>query len=140
MRLLVTGSRQWINQAQLYDELDHARDGWVAEQLQATAEPDLDGFIVVHGGAPGADTLAGQWTHDRRTLSQPPVQEVHPANWKMGPIAGNVRNHEMVILGADLVIGFLVPSAANRGTRHCLAEAKTWLGFKGVPIKEIWEE
>lgn len=136
MRVLVTGSRQWLSQSQLYNELDEALVSWMRS---GSEEP----FVVVHGGAAGADETAGRWVHDRRGLApNAPTVEVHPANWNRHgrSLAGNIRNHEMVILGADLVLAFLVPGAANRGTRHCISEAKTWLGFKGVPIKEIWEE
>jgi hypothetical protein len=136
MRVLVTGSRQFTDQSIVYEHLDEAYREWFVNDFPYDGGAD---FIVVHGGATGADALAGQWVQDRRSLAVPPSMEVHPANWrKHGRQAGPIRNHHMVSLGADLVLAFFWPGAANVGTRHCVQEARTWLEFKGTAIKEVW--
>lgn len=133
MRVLVTGSRQFESQEIIYSELNLAYLQWCKDL------DDQDGFVVVHGNAPGADTLAAQWCHDNRDLTLPPSQESHPANWsRYGNRAGTVRNMEMIQLGADLVLAFFQPGAKNVGTRHCVTEAKRWLEHRGTIIKEIW--
>lgn len=129
MRVLVTGSRQFLDQGTLYAELDRLL-------VLAAAEGQAE-FIVVQGGAPGADTLAGQWVHDRRSESLlRPESEVHPAEWNRygRHLAGGIRNAKMVGLGADLVLAFFQPGAENKGTTNCATQAK----LAGLTVKEIW--
>lgn len=134
MRVLVAGSRQATAIAPIYRELTELFQAWLEN-------PEInhdEGFTVVHGGAPGADTIAGQWAWDNRGTGMISV-EVHLADWRQhGNIAGNIRNHEMVRLSADVVLGFPQAGAANRGTHHCLEEAKRWLGHTDTIIKETW--
>jgi hypothetical protein len=91
--------------------------------------------ILVHGAAPGADTMAAEiWTRGGLSV------EAHPADWdrpcdtscyhrpreKNGrsycPLAGHYRNQHMVDLGADLLLAFPMPG--SRGTWDCLRRAK----------------
>lgn len=130
MRVLVTGSRQLLDQGRVYRELDIL---FLTAQKNGDAE-----FIVVHGGAPGADSLAGQWVHDNRgekPLS--PQIEVHPAEWNRygRHLAGGIRNAKMVGLGADIVLAFFQPGAENRGTTNCANQAR----LAGLRVKEVWE-
>lgn len=129
MRVLVTGSRQMLDQARVYRELD---------DLFAMAMEDGDAeFIVVHGAAPGADSLAGQWVFDRRHNGPVhPQVEVHAAEWnRYGKLAGGIRNAKMVGLGATVVLAFFQPGAQNVGTRNCVAQAR----LAGLDVKETWE-
>ena len=130
MRVLVTGSRQVTEQAIVYDALNKVYQGW-----KATREPS-EAFIIIHGSAPGADTLANQWAWDMRQHGV--VVEVHPADWRKGPYAGHQRNFEMVNAGADLVIAFYQTGARNAGTMNCVDVAKRLLGIKVKAIEEIW--
>jgi hypothetical protein len=59
--------------------------------------------VIIHGAAPGADTLAGQWAADKGI----PV-EAFPADWeKHGRAAGPIRNKQMLDDGKpDLVVAF----------------------------------
>lgn len=71
--------------------------------------------VLVHGGAPGADSQCGEWwdMHDR------PV-EVHPADWDQhGKTAGPLRNQEMVDSGLDLLLVF----PGGRGTEDMRTRA-----------------
>lgn len=129
MRLLVTGSRQIIDQRRVYPVLDRVFAQWLLLR-----EPGP--FTVVHGSAPGADTLANTWVWDHRSDPFPPMVEPHPANWaRYGKLAGHIRNQEMVDLGADLVLAFFQPGAENRGTQNCVTAAR----LKGLKIEELWD-
>lgn len=59
--------------------------------------------LLIHGGAVGADQLAGQWAMERLI----PVC-VFPANWlNQGRGAGPIRNKAMITWGRpDLVVAF----------------------------------
>lgn len=128
MRVLVTGSRQASDQTPIYRELDALWERWWPNATHP------DEFMVIHGGAPGADTLAGQWCHDRR--DRPGIaQEVHPAQWGLyGSHAGGIRNQIMVNAGADIVLAFFRTGAKNAGTRNCVTTAR----LAGLDVQEFW--
>ena len=106
-RVLITGSRDW-------DDTDEIL--WALRQ----AAEDLGGpFVLVHGGARGADSIAGEM----QLLQGWPV-EVHEADWsRWGKRAGYVRNAEMVRLGADLCLAFI--KAQSRGATMCAQLAQS---------------
>ena len=73
---------------------------------------------VVHGDAPGADTLAKQVAEEYGMQV-----EAHPADWrKHGKAAGPLRNQRMVALGADICLAF--PEPGSRGTLDCMRRAE----------------
>jgi len=111
MRILVTGSREWSNQA----AIDYAL-------ALAFAGEDT---VIVHGDCPtGADRLAKEWA-ERFGIQQ----EAHPADWEThGKAAGPKRNQEMVDLGADVCLAF--PLGESRGTRDCMRRASE----AGIPV------
>jgi len=102
--------------------------------LLAAARPlDPSGqaeITLVHGGAPGADYLAGE------VASALGWQvEVHPAHWGLyGKAAGPLRNQRMVDLGADICVAF--PIATSRGTYDCMKRARS----AGIPVTVYDEE
>lgn len=117
LRVLVTGSRFWENAQRMLDVL----------QVVFKSDPDA---LLVHGGAPGADHLAG-----RLWRAMGGRDEIHEANWRLhGKAAGPIRNTLMVKKGADLCIAFRTHTQ-NRGTEHCVALAKR----AGIPVLEVWE-
>ena len=126
MRLLVTGSREWADDAKMHDHL-------------LTAAVEAGGYMegpdpitLIHGGCPrGADAMADVMAQVFGWLI-----EVHLADWRMGKQAGHWRNQHMVNLGADLCLAFFVHGAANRGTSDCVARANE----AGIPIIEIWTQ
>jgi YspA, cpYpsA-related SLOG family len=78
-------------------------------------------FTLVHGACPtGTDHWADEW--GRNTVGV--TVERHPADWKMGRQAGHWRNQHMINLGADVVVAFRWPGAANRGTDDCIRRAR----------------
>jgi hypothetical protein len=135
MRVLVTGSRQILSEHRVYPHLDEAYQGWRDAWSIGEIQRSEMSFTVIHGGAAGADSLAGQWCDDRRSLDIPPQLEVHPAKWgTYGKLAGHIRNAEMVAAGADLVLAFFQPGAENRGTQNCVTTAK----LRGLFVREFW--
>lgn len=105
MKVLVCGSRDWDD----YDAVHGALASLVAERGQ---------FVVMHGGARGADRLAGS-AAARLGLE---VRE-YPANWKRhGRRAGYLRNEEMLAACPDLVVAF--HKDGSRGTAHMISVAR----------------
>lgn len=80
---------------------------------------------VIHGGAPGADTLADEWALSRG------VQAIRcPANWdKHGKSAGPIRNRRM----AELLPDWLYAFPGGRGTANMIATAKE----RGIDVMEV---
>ena len=71
--------------------------------LLARKLSDLDIALLIHGGARGADSMAGNWAQAMGI----PVQ-VYPALWHLdGKAAGPIRNSRMLADSKpDLVIAF----------------------------------
>lgn len=117
IRILVTGSRNWSDADAIRDELAN----WLHFRFGEDPPPPV---TLVHGGARGADRLAGQIAREYGW-----TVEVHPADWeRYGRSAGHRRNAEMVAAGADVVLAF--PLGASRGTRGCVAAAAK----AGIPV------
>lgn len=95
-------------------------------------------MTVVHGGAIGADHLAGWLT----SLVDNAHTEVHPALWNRDEkggydrAAGPKRNERMVDSGVDMCLAFFKNGASNRGTKHCSDLARK----KGVEVMEVWSD
>jgi hypothetical protein len=113
-RILVTGSRTWTNRTVIQSAL---RQAWM--DLGANHH-----CVLVSGHCPdGADAIAEAWW----AQSGMPVER-HPANWlQYGASAGPRRNKEMVDLGADICLAFMV--GQSKGTAGTIALAKA----AGIP-------
>ena len=105
MRVLVCGGR------------DFTAKQWMFQQLNACNHERGPFSVVIHGGARGADTLAGEWA-DAHGF---PVR-VYRADWKLnGKAAGPIRNKIMLDHGKpDLVIAF----HGGRGTDDMIKRAR----------------
>lgn len=104
MRVLVCGSREYDNW------------GYIQQQLDSlTVKIDT----IIHGAAPGVDSLAGVWAR-RNNITE----EAYPAQWeKHGKAAGPIRNKQMLDEGKpDLVVAFL--SEKSKGTRNMIEQSK----------------
>lgn len=120
LRILITGSRYFTNRHMVRAAITQA----IAD-LNTTAEH----ITVVHGAAPGADSLADSVARELGC-----AVESHPADWKKyGRAAGPIRNNYMVSLGAQLVLAF--PLGASPGTRGCIRTAEQ----AGIPVRIITE-
>ena len=104
MKILVTGGRDFSNYAKLSEVLDEV-DGQAAITC------------VVHGGARGADYLAGHWARKWER-----EEREHPADWEQhGRSAGHIRNSKMLNAEKpDMVIAF----PGGRGTANMVKLAK----------------
>lgn len=89
-RLLVCGGRDYQNSQRL-------------EKLLSVFHSANPISCLIHGGASGADTLAGEWAEKNGI----PVK-VFKADWKRyGKSAGTLRNQQMIDEGnIDLAIAF----------------------------------
>lgn len=122
LKVLVTGSREFIDYHIIYTALDEL---WKTKPAS--------GMIVIHGSARGADKIADTWA-----VARPDVSVVRvPADWDNDNWgAGPTRNRRMLELGPDLVLAFYQKGAANKGTTNMVNQAKA----VGLPIHEFWSE
>lgn len=112
MKIIVCGGRDFCDRKLLFEFLD---------QLHTKSPITL----LIHGGAKGADTLAGEWAFERRITVQ-----VHRADWSAhGKAAGPIRNREMLATKPD----FVVASPGGKGTADMIKAAKS----AGVPVAEV---
>jgi len=115
MRWLVCGGRNFSDFSFVCKTLDEIADthGWPR--------------TIIHGGAKGADTLAGEFAG----LFESIRVEVFRAEWdKYGPKAGSIRNQQMIDEGRpDLVIAF--PGGA--GTADMVRRARN----AGIEVIEV---
>lgn len=113
MRVLVCGGRDFNDVEFIHRTLD---------ALSRLREFD----VMIHGAAPGADSLAGAWAKHHNM----PV-EVYPADWqKYGKRAGPIRNAQMLREGKpDVVIAF----PGGRGTAHMTMLARE----AGVKVMDV---
>lgn len=113
MRVLVCGGRDY-------------RD-WRALSMTLDAfHTILPITVLIHGGARGADSLAGEWA-----LRRGVDVVVYRADWAgLGRSAGMVRNRRMLVDGKpDRVVAF----PGGRGTANMVQLARD----AGVPVQEI---
>jgi sugar (pentulose or hexulose) kinase len=111
---MVTGSRSWDDAAA------------IEEQLRKVPP----GSIIVHGGAPGADTLAAEIA-DRLGLKT----ESHPIDRSQGRAAtraaGIARNQRMIDTQPDAVLAFHRDNSP--GTQDAIERARQ----AGIPLRVV---
>lgn len=126
MRIIVTGSRKWKDFRIIYDVLDLEYAAWLP-----TRKPG-ELFVVVHGKAKGADTIAKEWA---QTKGGYVAEEGHDAHWDLlGLDAGHERNARMVNKGADKCLAF--PLGIAKGTRNCMKLAR----MAKIPVRRFGPE
>lgn len=114
MRVLVCGSRDFIDTEFLTDELNKLHS--------------VNPFTyVIEGEAKGADTLARQWAQ----YNQISILRF-PADWnRYGKGAGPVRNKQMLVEGKpDLVVAFSYDIKNSKGTANMMKQAQ----LANVPV------
>lgn len=105
-RVLVCGSRRWADKAKLWRVLD-----FVNRERRITT--------IIHGGARGADTLAGEWAKWQEI-----EQVVYLALWKKnGGAAGPIRNAQMIAEGGPDVCVAFRRFGRSRGTDDMIRKA-----------------
>lgn len=118
-RVLVTGSRSWTDEGVIHDALSGIH--FPRKRI-----------VLVHGACPqGADQIADEWAAIRNSGGGSPViVERHPADWdRLGKRAGFARNAEMVKLGANLCLAFIVDQSRGASYTADLAEKA------GIPVR-----
>lgn len=156
MRVLVTGDRNWSDRLLVWTVLSgyyaDASCGW----LTTSTEP----FIVIEGGAKGADRDAGLWVSTcplhapvvpilppqspgwkaaagtySDFVNLPVARWTYPADWKTyGRAAGPIRNRQMLTCGQpDLVLAFHDALEISKGTANMVKIARK----AGVPVVVI---
>jgi hypothetical protein len=118
MKVLVCGSRDWVDRAPIERELRKLSSG----------------TIIIHGGARGADTIAGEVAKELGF-----VVRCYPADWdKYGRGAGPRRNALMLIkehrLPDDLihkVLAFSKDFENSRGTKDMMQKSTA----KSIPVE-----
>ena len=128
MRILVTGSRNLTDYNKVVMAISAA-----LETLYAN-KPEDKKIVIVHGGAKGADTLAGDFVSQARAylknLGYTIKEEIHKADWdNVGKYAGPIRNQRMVDSGADICVAF--PEKESKGTKDCIRRAER----AGIPVE-----
>lgn len=104
LRVIVCGGRDYSHRNHVFGALDRLhRERGIA--------------CVIHGGAGGADSLAGEWAEGAGV----PVQRF-PADWKVSArAAGPLRNARMIAEGQpDGVVAF----PGGKGTADMIAQAE----------------
>jgi hypothetical protein len=127
VRVLICGSRDWKRQEPIYCVLN----GYAADDMPV---------VVLHGGAPGADSIASVWAHlnrERVTGSTPAeplvLEQVWPADWEQhGKAAGPIRNQRMIDEGNPTTVWAFTakPLAESRGTADMVTRARK----AGIPV------
>jgi SLOG family YspA-like protein len=126
MRILITGSRRWTDRDTIARSIVEVQAELAPLQPGQVDYNDGD-WTIVHGGAPGADALAGEWASAAGYR-----EEVHPAPWNLyGAAAGPRRNARMVARGADICLAF--PMVGSRGTWNCVELAR----LAGIEVRII---
>jgi len=110
-KVLVCGGRDYSNIEKVKDILDMIHDICQNNFLESSE------MIIIHGGAKGADSLAGKWAKQNNIQS-----EVYIADWgTYGKRAGPIRNELMLKTGKpNIVVAFL----GGSGTKHMVSIAK----------------
>jgi hypothetical protein len=121
MRVLVCGGRH-------YDDWDNFND--TMKKINATFDEIGNITMIGHGGASGADTMAGIWaTHNGIPTK---VYKVTQDEWlKLGRAAGPIRNARML---KEFQPDVLVAFPGGRGTGDMVQRAKA----HGVKVIEVY--
>jgi|SRR4051812_20957949 hypothetical protein len=116
MRVIVTGSRAWPSEAEVFGALNDVL-------------MEHGPFILIHGAcSTGADFFASRWAKAHPEVAE----ERFPADWAAyGRRAGPIRNERIVRAGADLVLAFPLPE--GKGTQHTIRLARE----AGIPV-QVW--
>jgi hypothetical protein len=115
--IIVTGGRKFTDATTIFRTLDSARK----------KHPDM---ILVHGGAEGADRIAGAWARQKNV-----TQVVYKPDWTIGKAAGYRRNEKML---AEARPAGVIAFPGDKGTKHMIeiataAKVNVWRPVNGKP-------
>lgn len=115
MIILVTGSRNWTDYATIHLALTETIKNYFYPN-----KPKRQDVLIVHGGAKGADSIAGEWARERN------IKEIiYKPDWDTyGKRAGILRNQQMIDESdPDIVLAFW--KNKSRGTKHAINYARS---------------
>jgi hypothetical protein len=126
MKVLICGDRNWTDKQRIKEELLEV----LADRKNLFAGSSPISIVIIHGGARGADTLAGEVA---RELGMRVA--VYKAEWeKFGKAAGVLRNLEMLNDGKpDFVLAFHSDISKSKGTANMIKISEK----RGIPVKLI---
>lgn len=125
--ILACGSRTWTDRQKVWNAYYAIGDEWGLDLIR---DRDWQEVGVAHGGARGADHIAGSVAMEFGMQ----VKE-YPADWQRhGKAAGVIRNLEMLNAKPDIVLAFW--DGKSRGTAHTIREAEKL----GIPVRVISPE
>jgi hypothetical protein len=119
MKILVCGGREYVNKKFLYEFLDNFHKNSPVTKL-------------IHGGAKGADSLAGEWAIQNKIETI-----VYKANWeKYGKTAGPIRNIQMLEEESPEVI---IAFPGGKGTLHMIniSKRKNFRVIEAIEFKQM---
>jgi hypothetical protein len=116
LKILVTGGREYSNRPFVFAVLDRVHR---ARGIS----------LIIHGAARGADTIAGEWAASRGVEQM--RFPISPEEWRrLGPVAGPMRNHRMLLAGKpNGVIAFPGGAGTADQVRRSILE--------GVPVWDL---
>lgn len=125
MRIQITGSRDFTDIRLMERAL-----------LDITANPtDDEPITIIHGGARGADSIA-----ERLAIRHSWRSVIYRARWRehgvYNPMAGKIRNGQMLDLNPDVVLAFKKRTARNNGTQDAIDKARA----RSLRVLEYWED
>jgi len=115
IRVLVTGGRNFNDKNMVFEALDYFHETYGVSEL-------------VHGGANGADSIAGLWAESKNI----PVQVFFPEWDRYGKRAGPLRNLIMLKTQPNILIAF----PGGKGTSHMVRNARS----QGVKVMKIEQQ
>lgn len=120
MKVLFTGDRNWTNRELV--EL-------VIEGLNSMARDVNEKLTIIHGAAPGLDSIAGQIASEVIGVYN---VEAYPAEWSLyGKAAGPIRNRLMLMQNPDMVFAFHNDLwGESKGTKDMVLAARK----EGIPV------
>ena len=125
MRLLVAGGRDWTDEGFVYrvlDRVDHRR------MISA----------LIHGGAPGVDTIAGEWAKLNGVMPEP--YPVTKNEWtRLGKAAGPIRNQRMIDKGRPQGAVIFPGGRGSQDMRRKLDKAGI-TRFEPIPLVDLSEK
>lgn len=132
MKIAVCGGRGYGVNQENYPSVEWQEREVSAGKEQSLLTSVLDEYLqagpieeIIHGGANGADTLAGNWAANNNIPCT-----VFEAAWRdYGKSAGFRRNIQIAAYKPDLLIAF--PGGA--GTDHMIAISKT----RGIEVRVV---
>ena len=113
LRILVCGSRTWGRPTDDSPEALSVAEEQVALLNKTLRECVKADDVVIHGGAAGADYLAGKWARTMNVSCW-----AFPAQWRLhGKRAGFLRNQRMLDEGEPILVIAFFATPDSKGTK-----------------------